>query len=98
MNNPTAAGLVKAVKTYEFVACTCLLSDILPSLNRLSLTFQRKDIDISVIQPRVHSTISFLEFLKTNDGPVMKQLPKLFEEDLIIFNINATSQKREDFK
>ena len=51
VNNPTAAGLVKAVTTYEFVACTFLFSDILPSLNRLSLTFQRKDTDFSVIQP-----------------------------------------------
>ena len=49
VNNPTAAGLVKAVTTYEFVACTFLFSDILPSLNRLSLTFQRKDTDFSVI-------------------------------------------------
>ena len=98
VNNPTAAGLVKAVKTFEFVACTCLLSDILPSLNRLSLRFQRKDIDFSVIQPRVHSTITFIESLKNNDGPMVKQLPKLFEEELLIFNINATTEKQEEFK
>ena len=76
---------------YEFVACTFLLSDILPSLNRLSLIFQRKDIEFSVVQPRVHLTISFLESLKSNDGPIMKQLPKIFEEELITFNFNATS-------
>ena len=98
VNNPTAAGLVKAVMKYEFVACTFLLSDILPSLNWLSLIFQRKDIYFSVIQPRVHSTISFLESLKSNDGPVMKQLPKIFEEELITFNFNATSEKSDNFK
>ena len=98
VNNPTAAGLVKAVMTYEFVACTYLLSDILPSLNRLSLIFQRKDLDFSVIQPRVHSTISFLESLKTNDGPMMKLLPKTFEEELNAFNINTTGEKTENFK
>ena len=90
VTNPTTAELVEAVKTYEFVACTCLLSDILPSL-----TFQRKDIDFSVIQPRVYSTISFLQSLKANDGRIMKQLPKLFEEELIIFNFSATSEKKD---
>ena len=69
VNNLTATGLVKTVMTYEFVACTYLLSDILPSLNRLSLIFQRKDLDFLII----HSTISFLESLKTNDGPMMNQ-------------------------
>ena len=79
VNNAMAAGLAKAVTTYEFVACIFLMYDILPSLNRLSLTFQCKDIDFSVIQPRVQSTISFLQSLKTNDGPIMKQLSYLMK-------------------
>ena len=46
---PAAVGLVKFVKTYYFIACCKLLSKILPHINRLSLLFQREDVDLSAI-------------------------------------------------
>lgn len=98
VNEPTAAGLVKAVTTYEFVACTYLLSDILTSLNNLSLTFQKRDIDMSIVQPRVESTIFFLTSLKSVDGPIMKRLPQAIDEGLAIYNLHPTLEKIEKFK
>ena len=44
-----AVGLVKFVKTY-FVACCKLLSKVLPHINRLSLLFQREDVNLSAIR------------------------------------------------
>ena len=38
-NEPTAHGLLKFMKTYKFVACAYLLSDVLPHLSRLSKIF-----------------------------------------------------------
>ena len=74
------------------------MSDILTCINKLSLTFQR-DIDLTIVQPLVQSTIIFLNSLKTADGAIMKQLPKAFEEDLAsyVHRLNPTREKRESF-
>ena len=40
-NDAVALGLVRAVKSYSFVATLYLLSDVLPHLSSLSLVFQR---------------------------------------------------------
>ena len=40
-NDAVALGLVRAVKSYNFVATLYLLSDVLPHLSSLSLVFQR---------------------------------------------------------
>ena len=60
---PAAVGLVKFVKTYYFVACCKLLSKVLPHINRLSLLFQREDIDLSAIRPNLNATIHAIETL-----------------------------------
>ena len=48
---PSAHGLYKFMKCYNFVATVYLLSDVLPHLSRLSRIFQREDVDLSLIQP-----------------------------------------------
>lgn len=52
-----ASGLVRAMKTYNFIATVYLLSDVLPHLTTLSLLFQRQSVDLSVVQPQVTATI-----------------------------------------
>ena len=74
------------------------MNDILTSLGKLSLTFQKTSIDLALVQPRVQTTISFLNSLKSNDGPVMKQLSKALNEDLTVYNLHADKQKEEKFK
>lgn len=46
---------------FEFVGVTHLLMDVMPILTTLSLSFQKKDIDISIVQPHVQSTVSQLQ-------------------------------------
>ena len=95
---PIAAGFAKAVTTYEFVASTYLMSDILTSLGKLSLTFQKTSMDLALVQPRMQTTIYFLNSLKSNDGQVIKQLSKALNEDLTVYNLHADKQKEEKFK
>ncbi len=54
---PIATGLLKFMKTYKCVACAYLMSDVLPHLSRLSKIFQKENVDFSLIQPRLQSTI-----------------------------------------
>ena len=93
-DKPTASGLLKIVGTYEFIACTYFISDILTSVNNLSLTFQKQNVDISIVQPRVQSTIMFLNSLKVSEGAIMKQLPKAIE-DLQSYSLNPTTSQKE---
>ena len=67
-DDAVAHGLLHAIKTYDFVATTYLLCDVLPHLTSLSLLFQ-KDVDLSVIQPQVAATISALKSLRTQPSP-----------------------------
>lgn len=64
----TALGLVKSIKSYLFIACVYLLSDILPQLSNLSLVFQQMNIDFSMIRPIVFATITSLQSFKTTPG------------------------------
>ena len=54
--DPTEKGLPKFAKAYNFVACTLLLADILPHLNRLSLLFQNQCVNLTLIQPYIEAT------------------------------------------
>ena len=60
-DEPAAVGLVRFVKTYYFVACCKLLSEVLPHLNRFSLPLQRENIDLSAIPPNLDATIHAIQ-------------------------------------
>ena len=61
---PTARGLLVFVKSYKFLACAYLLSDILLHLSRLSRIFQKQNIDFSLIQPCLHNAIECISQYK----------------------------------
>ena len=62
-NNPVAAGLLRKLKTFSFPAMTNTLLDVLPIMDRLNLAFERDDVNLSTIRPRVAGTIACLEQL-----------------------------------
>ena len=70
----TAAGLHHIVTEYKFVATMLLLSDVLPTVNRLSLLFQAEWIDFTSVSKYVQSTVSKLEGMKTKDGNSLKAI------------------------
>ena len=55
-DEPTAVGLVRVVKTYYFIASCYLLSLVLPHINRLSLLFQAKSVDLALLRPTLSAT------------------------------------------
>ena len=66
-DEPTAVGLVRVVKTYYFVASCYLLSLILPHINRLSLLFQAKSVDLSLLRPMLTATIEATKGYRSAD-------------------------------
>lgn len=55
--DPTAIGIHRAISTYQFIALTHFLKDVLCILAKLSETFQRQNLDISLIEPKVTATM-----------------------------------------
>ena len=52
-SDATAAGLVKKMKNAEFVGLLYILAKVLPTLSSVSLTFQRSNVNFSLIQPQL---------------------------------------------
>lgn len=53
ITNPTAAGILRQIKSYWFVATMHMLLDILPITDRLNKHFQEENVNLSSIKPRV---------------------------------------------
>ena len=91
--------MLKFAKTYNFVACTLLLADILPHLNRLSLLFQNQCVDLTLIQPCIEATKESIQQYRDNPGPHMTTIESVISaSDLKEFNIPITELAKEQFK
>ena len=93
-DEPAAVGLVKFVRTYYFVACCKLLSKVLPHINRLSLLFQREDVDLSAIQPNLNAAIHAIEQYRDSDVGAQQ----FIESELSKFEIDVSQAKKDEFK
>ena len=60
----TAAGLAKLMTKIEFVGILVLLCEVLPTINRLSLTFQESKVDFSAVKTALSATIERLNDVK----------------------------------
>lgn len=56
------------MKYYKFVATLYLLSDVLQLLSKLSLVFQKENVDLTVVKPIVNATIASLKTLRDSPG------------------------------
>ncbi len=95
---PIATGLLKFMKTYKFVACAYLMSDVLPHLSRLSKIFQKENVDFSLIQPCLQSTIDAINVYEHTDGPNLLKVENILTSDLKDFQILATTTHKNSFK
>ncbi len=69
-------GISKKLDRYEFVSTTYLMMAVLPVVTRLSLIFQKKDLDVTMVDVCVTNCINELEKLKAGgtENTYMKQL------------------------
>ena len=93
-----ARGLLREIKTYNFIATVYLLSDVHPVLTQLSLVFQTADVDLSVIKPQVSATIASLKSLRNHQGPHMQELDKTLGKLSSDFGIAVTERLKQNFQ
>ena len=67
--DPTAKGIFTFITTFEFLASTHLLCDVLPILTHLSKTFQCQCVDFSAITDSVQAAVGAIEGFKHVPGP-----------------------------
>ena len=60
-DDATADGLLKKLKSPDWIAALYILTDVLPVLSLLSRTFQQGSINFSQIQPSIEITVASLE-------------------------------------
>ena len=80
----TAKGILKNLKTVQFVGVTAVLMDIIPLMTKLNLTFQKQDLDLAMVYPTLQATISELQRFQKEGGPHMKQFLEVNRLSLII--------------
>lgn len=69
-----------------------MMSDILPILSHLSKLFQKQNLDFSLIQPLVKSTVTQLEALKTVPGDFFQQVDGVISNALKDFDMRSSSK------
>ena len=84
-----APGLATFIKSFKFVATFLMLADVLPPLANLSRTFQRKDLDYTLVKPLVSGTKATLQNLKVTSGQHFSPLHHVLATDLEAFAIQV---------
>jgi hypothetical protein len=64
-----AKSLLKMMKNYEKLYFIHLLCDICTTLASFTKTFEREDVDLTIIVPKIPSTIATLRRMKERDAP-----------------------------
>ncbi|KAF3833185.1 hypothetical protein F7725_026850 [Dissostichus mawsoni] len=77
---PVAKGIRKRLQTLMFPALTHLLTDVLAVVNRMNLTFQKEDVNISSIQPVVSMTLASLDDLMNGPGEAETKFNEALQE------------------
>ena len=103
-DSPEAKGLLQKIKSIQFLLTTAFLKDVLVTVNRLNIIFQKENIDISDVASLVKSTTERLTLYKQKDGPTLstvyteitnssyKDLPLTDKETLRMLFQNSSTQ------
>jgi hypothetical protein len=86
------------IKCYKFVATLYLLSDVLPLLSKLSLIFQKDNIDLCVIKPVVSATVASLTVPRDKQGVYLKQLDEAVHKLSSEFGLQVTNTSKQQFQ
>ena len=94
---PMAIGLVKTIKTYEFVASLYLFCDVLPHICKLSLIFQQQEVDLSAVRSHVTATLACISKYEDSPTPSLSGLEADLSGPLVGLAITVTPEKKARF-
>lgn len=89
-----ASSLLKLMKSYNSIYFIHLLCDVCTSLSSLTRLFERNDVDLSIVEPKVQATMNSLQKMKDRDGPYLAKANVIAEE----LNITGETDKVKDAK
>ena len=96
--DPTATGIHRSITTYLFLALTHLLDDVLSILAKLSLNFQRQNLNISLVQPKVLAVIDAINSMKVHDGPKLCEFKKAYDDgSYVLYQIKDSASQQLSF-
>ena len=73
-NNTEAKGLFNRVRSITFLLSTGFLKDVLNIISKLSKIFQRDNLDVSVVNTLLESTIERLTQFKSTNGKELEEM------------------------
>ena len=92
---PMAEGLVRFVKSYNFIATAHLLHKVFPHISRLCRIFQKEDVDFTMLSPCVNATIAGVNSYK--DDP-LSEIESTLSTDLKDYSIRTTETQKTEFQ
>lgn len=67
--NTQAQGLLAQIQSYNFIALTHTLADVLPVMMKLNLIFQKDNVNLSSIRPILQASVATFTQLRDAPGP-----------------------------
>ncbi|XP_046581004.1 uncharacterized protein LOC124288528 [Haliotis rubra] len=88
----TAEGLYKQLMSYHKFYFILLLCDVCSLLSGLTKMFERRDLDLSVVEPQMRSCLASLKKMKDKPGPYLSRVDQLGEQ----YNLEKSDSRRTD--
>ena len=80
-NDAKAVGFLKKLTQIENVATMYYLMDIMPWVTQLNSTFQKEDLDVSIIQACISTTLTEIAKVKEGSGYYTKKVDESLKQD-----------------
>ena len=82
LKDPKAVHLKKKVACLKFISLTYIMMDIIPHVTKLSLFFQKENVDLALVQVNIDHCVKDLQKLLTDSGPHEQLLKEHLQDEL----------------
>ncbi|XP_067648851.1 zinc finger protein 862-like [Haliotis asinina] len=89
----TAEGLYKQMMSYQNFYFILLLCDVFSLLSGLTKMFERRDLDLRIVEPQMRSSLASLKKMKEKPGPYLSRVDQLGEQ----YNLEKITELAEHF-
>ncbi|XP_067670753.1 zinc finger protein 862-like [Haliotis asinina] len=88
----TAEGLYKQMMSYQNFYFILLLCDVCSLLSGLTKMFERRDLDLRIVEPQMRSSLASLKKMKEKPGPYLSRVDQLGEQ----YKLEKVGSRRTD--
>lgn len=93
------SSLLKMMKNYRNLFFIHMLCDVCATVGSLTRLFEREDVDLSIIEPKLQATVAVLEKMKKHPGPYLSKVNAI-AKDLqiqVIDDMKQINDNKDDF-